>query len=95
MSEKFKKGDLVYCIDSSRIKKQVHNNIIEDLGNEFLQLNKIYRVNSFQETDRVGNKLYIEFILPNTKVFCDWFFPERFVSVKKLRKQKINEIEKG
>jgi hypothetical protein len=94
--EIFKPDQEIICINNEEIELYFGNKNPEndsDSWNDLAQILKVgetYKVYDF--CDFFG-RFKVEIYIENYFGDVDWFYPDRFVSIKKYRKLKIKEIE--
>lgn len=98
--EKFKPGDIVTCINNEKIVFKIEDNKIlfdrskendssywYDAAESRLELGKKYNVESLVKfSDRVKLTILVD------NDHLDWFYPDRFVSLRKEREIKITKL---
>jgi len=85
----FNKGEWVKCVNNDKIVFYINGNEWNDKAHKRLVLNKYYKILRYDDNlDRI--KIVVE--TPKEVIGEDWFYPERFCSIKQERKIKLNKI---
>lgn len=97
----FHEGDMVICINNEKIIFSLENGKLvlgeyntswDDCG-EYLEVGRKYKVDSFDTTNSQRAKIWIH--LNDNGDNVDWFYPDRFINIKKERKKKLKKILKN
>lgn len=89
--EIFHPNQKIICINNKKIKFRFEGDFDwNDSGQKYLELGKKYIVKNFDDTfyNRGNVTIYIDGSTGST----DWFYPDRFLSLKEYRKVKLKRI---
>lgn len=89
----FKKNEVIKCINNEEIKIQFdERDSWDDRGQNLILNNSYIVIKMIASNDRY--KLFIKIKDGITGYeYEDWFYPERFISLKELRNRKLKKIK--